>query len=109
MCLLTFFAKIKLSQKFRIYSSYFACWVFFHTFCCLMIFFQFFFLNSFRTTVRVSNSLVPDHIELPVRPVLGPKLFVKGCKQTTLIGKELGDVLIKTLSDIIDSLSQASR
>ena len=66
----------------------------FDTFCCLIIFSKSFF-NSFRNTVRVSNSLDPDQVGFSFRPDLGTKLFVKGCQQMTLIGKELRGVLIK--------------
>ena len=38
---------------------------FYRAFCCLLIFFKINFLkNSFRNTIRVSNSLDPDHNEL---------------------------------------------
>ena len=39
----------------------------------------------------------------------GSKTVCKGFQQTTLIGKELRGVLIKTLSDTIDALTQATR
>ena len=61
----------------------FACWVIFLHFCCLLNFFKInflFFLNSFRNTIRVSNSLDPG---------LGPTLCCKDYQQTTTVGKEL--------------------
>ena len=44
-------------------------------FCCLLIFFfkiKLFLKNSFRNTIRVSNSLDPDQARLLVRPDLDP-------------------------------------
>ena len=43
-------------------------------FCCLLIFFKinFFGKNSFRNTIRVSNSLDPDQAQCFVRPDLNP-------------------------------------
>ena len=52
-------------------------------------FFQnhFFQKNSFRNTIRVSNSLDPGQARHSVEPDLGPTVF-KGYQQTTLVDKE---------------------
>ena len=47
-------------------------------FCHLLIFFKInFFKKSFRNTIRVSNSLDPDHARRFVGPDLGPNCFQK--------------------------------
>ena len=51
-----------------------ACWVIFHAFvvlCCLFSKLTF-SINSFRNTIRVSNSLDPDQDRQNVGPDLGP-------------------------------------
>ena len=51
----------------------FACWVFIHAYCHLLIIFQnhHFKKNSFRNTISVSNSLDPDQAQHVVGPDLG--------------------------------------
>ena len=48
-------------------------------FCCLLIFFKinFFSKNSFRNTIRVSNSSDPDQARHFVGPDLGPNCLQK--------------------------------
>ena len=53
-------------------KTYFACWKIFHEFCHLLMFFSKLFFNSFRNTIRDSNSLDPDQAEHFVGPDLGP-------------------------------------
>ena len=57
----------------RYYLTLIACWVIFLHFCCrLMIFFKIkFSKNSFRKTIRVSNSLDPNQDRHSVGPDLG--------------------------------------
>ena len=49
---------------------------------------QFFSKNSFRNTIRVSNSLDPDQARHFVGPDLGPTCLQR-LSQMTLVGKEL--------------------
>ena len=45
---------------FLIHLKLFAYWVILRAFWLSADFFSFFFLNSFRNTIRVSNTLIPD-------------------------------------------------
>ena len=66
----------------------------FSWFCFHVVFFKINLLeNSFRNTIRVSNSLDPDQARHFVRPDLGPKCLPKfsaddnGCKELINEGK----------------------
>ena len=51
----------------------FAYWVIFHAFLSSVDFFKIiFFINSFRNTIRVSNSIEPDQARHNVGPDLDP-------------------------------------
>ena len=63
----------------------FACF-----FCCLLIFSKSTFLkNSFRNTIRVSNSLETDQGQQFVGPDLSPNCLKRLYQQMALVGKEL--------------------
>ena len=55
------------------YMILFVPWEIFHAFCHPLIFFNINFLeNSFKNTIRVSNSLDPDQVRHFVGPDMGP-------------------------------------
>ena len=60
-------------------------------FCHLLIFFSksTFLKNSFRNTIRVSNSLDPDQARHLVGPDLGPNCLQKLSADDTQVGKKL--------------------
>ena len=68
-------------------------WVIFHAFCRLLIFFFFqnhpFRNNTFRNTIRVSNSLDPDQVRHLVGPDLGPNCLQRIKADATKVNKEL--------------------
>ena len=71
------------------YVLLFAPWGNFHTFFCLIFSkIVFFFKNSFRNTIRASNSLDPDQARHFDRPDLG-QTVCKSYQQKTLVGNEL--------------------
>ena len=80
--LLRLFVKIKFSQKCLTFQhllhQHFAYWVILHAFCCLRFFSKSTFSkNSFRNTIRVSNSLDPDQARHFVRPDLATNCLQK--------------------------------
>ena len=63
---------------------FFACWVIFHAFCRLLVFSKSIFSkNSFRNTIRVSNSVDPDRARWFVRPDLGPNCLQRLSNDTS--------------------------
>ena len=67
----------------------FAYWVIFHAFLLSTVFFSksTFSKNSFRNTIRESNSLDPDQARQ--FGLIWVQIVCKGYQQTTLVGKEL--------------------
>ena len=70
-------------------------------FCHLLNFYKTIFLRiSFRNTIRVSNSLNPDHARHFVGPDLGPNCL-QNWQQTTPVGKDLKLNLIINLTETL--------
>ena len=68
-------------------------------FCCLLIFSKSTFLkNSFRNTIRVSNSLNPDQAGQNVGPDLGPNCLPRlsaedTCRQSVIQNRSVADLM----------------
>ena len=63
--------KIHLQDPYNTYLTVSGCWVIFHVFCCLLIFFKVLFFKRFFLGIpSVSNSLDPDQAQHYVKPDL---------------------------------------
>ena len=71
--------------------------------CRLLIFFKInLFQNSFRNTIRVSNSLDPDLADI-LSGLIWIQTVCNGYQQTTLVGKELILEIFNDSSTVADN------